>query len=62
MPISEGQAANALAEANAIAANPGRYNIITNSCTTFCRSVMSSAGKKPAWWGRSPGLLFRSVK
>ena len=61
MPITRGQAASALAEANAIAANPGRYGILTNSCTTFCRSVMSAAGKQPAWWARSPGLLFKSV-
>jgi RHS repeat-associated protein len=62
MGISRAQAAAAMAQAQAIRAAPGMYNIVSNSCTSFARSVMAAAGRSAPWWARSPRLLFKSVK
>jgi RHS repeat-associated protein len=57
LPVSGSSAAAARGTMGTMLGPSGPYNILTNSCTTTCTTVLKEAGLRPPFWAKSPWLL-----
>ncbi|MBU1169226.1 MAG: hypothetical protein KKD44_06650, partial [Proteobacteria bacterium] len=37
----------------------GPYKLLNNSCTSTVTDILNSGGVKPAWWAKTPSLLYK---
>jgi hypothetical protein len=41
------------------ASGTGPYKLLSNSCTSTVADILEAGGTKPAWWAKTPSLIFK---